>query len=215
MTILWMYESPLIPEKGGTERATYLVMKGLQKMGYNCMAMLVVHKDGKFSLQDQAIPNLLSFLQEKKIDVVINQMGYHQWLLESFLKHGGKEWKQLGGKIITCLHFSPEEPSLLSVLLSKTQKNLNDYLQITKQLLFYPYYKYKAIKYSANLFNNLYSNSDRFILLSETHYPILKGLMKRNDYDKTNIIFETALVSFNDLVTGYNKYIKLEERDGG
>ena len=35
--------------------------------------------------------------------------------------------------------------------------------------------------------------------------------LNQRDYDKTNIIFETALVSFKDLMTGYNKYIKLEE----
>lgn len=88
-----MYESPLVPEKGGTERISDLIMKGLSSRGYKCLAMLVVHKDGSFYLQDNPIVDLYSFLKDNQVDVVINQHAYQTWLLRTFLSNGGQKWK--------------------------------------------------------------------------------------------------------------------------
>lgn len=36
MTILFLYDSPLRPEAGGTERATKLVVDEMERRGHNC-----------------------------------------------------------------------------------------------------------------------------------------------------------------------------------
>ena len=41
MTLLWIYNLPLKPESGGTERITSLVAKGFSLRGYHCMDILV------------------------------------------------------------------------------------------------------------------------------------------------------------------------------
>ncbi|MBG6062538.1 hypothetical protein IWX83_002338 [Flavobacterium sp. CG_9.1] len=40
MTILFMYDSPLNPEAGGTERATKLVMDEMERRGHTCIGLL-------------------------------------------------------------------------------------------------------------------------------------------------------------------------------
>ena len=40
MTILFIYDSPLRPEAGGTERATKLVMDELQRKGHRTIGLL-------------------------------------------------------------------------------------------------------------------------------------------------------------------------------
>ena len=110
MSILWIYDKPIKPQAGGTERATQLVMNALAERGYVTAGYLVIHQDHPREIRDIngcRIDNLKLFLKENNVHVVINQIGYSKWLLEEFLERGGQGWKEEGGRILTKLHFDP------------------------------------------------------------------------------------------------------------
>ena len=73
-TILWMYNMPLVPEAGGTERITSLIRNGLLKAGYNCMTMLVINPNTTLvEYEGEKVNDIYAFLKSYAVDVVINQ----------------------------------------------------------------------------------------------------------------------------------------------
>lgn len=190
-TILWIYEKELIPEDGGTERITNLIMKGLSNKGYTCLGFLEFHKNKKSIIyHKQRIPDVYSFLKDNKIDIVINQLGYGDWLLKQFYAAGGEQWKKEGGKVVTCLHFDPKQPHQTRHIIfydwkRKTTKGKFDAL---KRYLIAPYYEKKEEKQLKGIYHYLYEKSDFFVMLSKTHYPYFKSLLKLNDYSKLRAI---------------------------
>jgi len=189
MTILWIYNQPLIPEAGGTERITSLVAKGLSMRGYKCMSILVFsEKDGTMSYDGKSITDLYGFLKENEIDVVINQIAYAKWLLETFLNNGGSRWRSEGGKIISCLHFDPCNPSYIQLLKSQKKWALHDYVNLAKFTLLKKYYILKQQRCEGEVYNYIYNNSDAYVALSATHFDYLYQVMKREEYNKLHAI---------------------------
>lgn len=194
MTILWIYNMPLIPEAGGTERITSLVAKGLSQRGHNCMGILVFNEsDGSMTYDGKLVTDLYDFLKENNVDVVINQIAYSKWLLQAFLDNGGKQWRAEGGKIISCLHFDPCPASDLYYFITRRKRNLRKYLNITKAFLLKFYYNNRQKKIRGRIFNWIYDNSDWYITLSPTHFPYFKRVTKRDEYIK--------LISINNPLT--------------
>ncbi len=185
MTILWIYNLPLKPEAGGTERITSLVAKGLSQRGYHCMDILVFsEQDGSMQYQGKPVDDLYAFLKENKVDVVINQIAYSTWLLNMFLDKGGATWQQEGGRIISCLHFDPKNPSLLHLLRCKRHLTWRDRLQWLKSWLLQPVYTRKQQKDEGCIYNYIYEHSDHMVALSEMHFPYMHRVMKRAEYSR-------------------------------
>ena len=180
MNVLWIYNLPLIPEAGGTERITSLVSKGLTLHGHQCLGILVFNeRTGSITYDSEFITDLYSFLLKHQVDIVINQIAYDKWLLDVFLKKGGEQWHREKGQIISCLHFDPKNPSLLYLLKGKNDKNIKDILSIVKATVLYKYYEYKQNKREGETYNYIYNHSDWFVTLSPTHFPSLHKIMKR------------------------------------
>lgn len=185
MNILWIYNLPLRPEVGGTERITSLVAKGLSLRGYKCMDILVFNENtGKLTYKSKEVDDLYDFLVLNKVDVVINQIAYAKWLLEAFLEKGGDKWRQEGGRIISCLHFDPKNPSYYFFLNSNRNKNLKDRVNLLKAALLYKYHQYKQEKKEGDIYNYIYDHSDKVVVLSSTHIPYMKKVMKRIEYSR-------------------------------
>lgn len=189
MTILWIYNQPLIPEAGGTERITSLVAKGLSERGYRCLGILEFKEsDWSMTYNDKPVDNLYNFLKANNVDVVINQIAYAKWLLEAFLTNGGNQWHAEGGRIISCLHFDPKSTSSLYYLKSLRKKSLRTYINIAKAFMLYPYYSKKQDKDAGKTFNWIYDNSDWYVTLSERHFPYFKKVTRRSEYTKLTAI---------------------------
>lgn len=185
MRILWIYNLPLIPEAGGTERITSLVAKGLTGYGHTCLGILEFkqHSD-EMIYQGKSEPDLYKFLREHKVDVVINQIAYDKWLLERFLEKGGGRWRREGGKIISCLHFDPKNPSSIQFLKSVYKPTFNQRLQLCKQYILRPYYKNLQEKKEGENFRYVYENSDSLVCLSGSHIPYMLRVMGFKDHKK-------------------------------
>lgn len=189
MNILWIYNMPLDPEAGGTERITSLVARGLTRMGHDCMDILVFRQDGRsISYNGQAVTDLYAFLTGNHVDIVINQIAYSKWLLHNFLDMGGRRWHEKGGKIISCLHFDPKPTSDLYYMRSIRDKRLRDYANIAKSAILYSFYKKRQERNTGAIFNWVYDNSDWFITLSERHFPYFKKVTRREDFSRLKAI---------------------------
>lgn len=190
-TILWMYEKDLNPQDGGTERISYLIMNGLKERGYSCLGFLEFHKNtGEIIYHKNLVKDLYAFLIENKIDIVINQLGYGDWLLKRFYNEGGERWNNEGGKIITCLHFDPKQPQKTRQVIFHNwrTKSSKEKIDAIKRYLLSPYYDWKEENSIRNIYKYLYDYSDLFVMLSKTHFPYFKSLLKFNDYSKLRAI---------------------------
>lgn len=189
MTILWIYNMPLLPEAGGTERITSLVVDGLSERGHKCMGILEF-KEGSEQMMHEGkdVADLYSFLRDNRVDVVVNQIAYSTWLLSDFLDRGGRRWHDEGGKIISCLHFDPCNPSYKQLLKSQEHLSLRSRMDIVKHTVLSAYYRQRKEKLEGDVYNYIYDNSDVFVILSERHKPYMDKVMKRKDYHKITAI---------------------------
>ena len=189
MTILWIYNMPLIPEAGGTERITSLVVGGLSERGHKCMGILEF-KEGSEQMMHEGkdVADLYSFLRDNRVDVVVNQIAYTTWLLSDFLDRGGRRWHDEGGKIISCLHFDPCNPSYKQLLKSQEHLSLRSRMDIVKHTVLSVYYRQRKEKLEGDVYNYIYDNSDVFVILSERHKPYMDKVMKRKNYHKITAI---------------------------
>ncbi len=199
MTLLWIYDQPLRPEVGGTERTTALVAKGLAQSGHTCLGILQFRAGRKMVWEGEPVCDLYAFLKAHHVDIVINQVAYVTWLLDAFLESGGKQWKKDGGKIISCLHFAPKNPAPASLLRCKDNKTWLDKLQILKAIVLQPWYAHNQQKREGSIYNHIYERSDSMVALSSTHFPYLHKVMKRAEYSK--LIAINNPLTFDDIST--------------
>lgn len=200
MTILWIYNMPLVPEAGGTERITSLIAKGLTERGHKCMGILEFQENSPLmTYEGTAIDDLYEFLKKHNVDVVINQIAYSTWLLHDFLERGGSRWHSEGGKIISCLHFDPKPTSDLYLFKSKRDKKFRDYINIAKAFLLKSYYRKRQEKRTGITYNWVYDNSDHYITLSATHFPYFRQVTQRDEYQKLTAINNP--LTFDDIST--------------
>lgn len=192
MNILFMYDSPLDREKGGTERATGLVMDELNRRGHHAIGLLHFNQNNpnEIFLNREPIQSLSKFLKDNEIDVVVNQIAFHYWLLQAFLLHGGEEWSAAGGKIVSVLHFPP---ILVPIPIRWVFRNFHSLSLVGKikkiGLFFYrPFLQAKAFKERRLSYRYCYDKSDAYVMLSAGFIPDLKHLGKLDNTDKVWII---------------------------
>ncbi len=204
MTILFIYDNPLIPEIGGTERATRLVMDELERRGHHTIGLLHSNRENPdtFYLNGEPINSLLGFLNDNHIDVVINQIAFHYWLLKNFLSHGGQEWKNSGGKIISFMHLDPTpapKKKLAAYFEDWYQKSFFGKFKRLMFMLYLPYLNYKSNNIYRHSLHYLYENSDRYILMSKSFTRIFVKLSGIKDLDKLRFI--TNMLTFPKIET--------------
>ena len=197
-TIAFLYDSPLRPEVGGTERATKLVMDELACRGYKTIGLIhttrknpdeYFHNGVKISLRD--------FLADNNVDIVVNQIAFHYWLLESFLRNGGSEWQKKGGKIISFMHLDPTPAPK-----KKIKRYFDDWKQKTIMgkikrigfILSLPWFNYKIDSEYKSSLKFLYQNSDKYVLMSRSFSEIFRKLTGLKDYDK--LAYITNMLTF-------------------
>jgi glycosyltransferase involved in cell wall biosynthesis len=171
---LWIYDKTIDPSSGGTERVTHLMMKGLELAGCDIAGFLVIDQTPPREMRDehgQLVSDLYDFLCQRRVGVVINQIGYSTWLLKEFLGRGGEQWRNEGGRIITCLHFDPQmfATSLRELARHWRQRNLLQKTRRLGRILLLPFERRRARSTLRSAYRYLIEASDKYIILSE-HY---------------------------------------------
>lgn len=201
MTILFMYDSPLNPEAGGTERATKLVMDELERRGHKCIGLLHFIQDNpdEYFLNGERITSLTKFLSDNHVDVVVNQIAFHYWLLKEFLAHGGQEWKEKGGKIVSFMHFDPKphRNPIISYFRDWNEKNLVGKIKRLALMVYLPFLNRKIKKTSDNSIRYIYSNSDCYVVMSQSYLEPITQRLHLANADKLRVI--TNMLTFKKI----------------
>lgn len=201
MTILFMYDSPLLPEKGGTERATKLVMDELARRGHTTIGLLHFNQANpdEYFLNEERIESLKDFLRDNKVDVVVNQIAFHYWLLKEFLAHGGQEWRDKGGKIVSFMHFDPaiSYAPIKSYYRDFWQKDLIHKVKRLGYFFFIPKYRQQHKRTRQMSFRYIYEQSDRFVVMSPSYIDTLKEVGGLPSVEKCCVI--TNMLTFPEI----------------
>jgi glycosyltransferase involved in cell wall biosynthesis len=201
MNILFLYDSPLNPEAGGTERATKLVMDEMERRGHTCIGLLHFNQDNpdEYFLNGDRIASLMDFLNDNHVDVVVNQIAFHYWLLKEFLAHGGQEWKDKGGKIVSFMHFDPKpyRNPLSSYFRDWNEKNLVGKVKRLGLMLYLPYLNKNISKTANNSLRYIYNNSDYYIVMSPSYVEPITQRTHLANADKVRVI--TNMLTFRKI----------------
>lgn len=201
MTILFMYDSPLLPEKGGTERATKLVMDELARRGHTTIGLLHFNQANpdEYFLNGKRIENLAIFLDDNHVDVVVNQIAFHYWLLKEFLAHGGQKWRDKGGKIVSFMHF---DPAITYSPVKSYYRDFHerDFFHKVKRIgyfFFIPKYRLQYKRTRRESFRYIYDKSDRYIVMSPSYIDSFKNVASLSSVNKCCVI--TNMLTFPEI----------------
>lgn len=180
MTILFMYDSPLLPEKGGTERATKLVMDELARRGHTTIGLLHFNQENpdEYFLNGKKIDSLIVFLKDNHVDVVVNQIAFHYWLLKEFLAHGGQKWKDDGGKVISFMHFDTEVwyTPVRALFRDFSSKDIIHKIKRIGYFILTPKVRYLQKQNHIYSLRYLYENSDSYVVMSKSYIDTFERL---------------------------------------
>lgn len=184
-TILFIYPTPFNPQAGGVERVTDLLAKGFITRGYKVMYLHHEHKEGLMNYDFPApvfffpdsnyrssknVPFYHHFLQENKVDIIINQCGLFE---DSVLYNNIGENKC---KIISVFHSNPminyEHLSQEELVLK--EKTFMGVVKLIARFILYPKIKFSYLARRRKHFNFILSHSDKICLLSESYKLCLK-----------------------------------------
>lgn len=204
MNILFIYDAPLRPEAGGTERATSLVINELSRRGHNCYGILHFdqQKPEEQYINGTKIDSIYDYLKSNNIDVVVNQIAFHPRFLSQFLAYGGQQWKEEGGKIISFMHLDPTpkpRKKLKTYFADWSQRSVIGKIKRLVYVLSLPYFYYKSDKQYKSGLRYLYDTSDRYVLMSKSFLPIFSKLANLSDTSK--VAFIPNMLTFPEIAT--------------
>lgn len=174
MNIAFYTAFEVSPQKGGTERITCSIAKGLKEYyNVNCYSIYSESINSVFKRYDfvdvfhlynskSSYSNLKLFFEYNKIDILVIQGAFS--LIKPF-----REILPKHIKIIFCHHFAPGWEENFFTLRS-TFNLINKKRDTSKQLfklLFYPFLKYKKNRCLHQMYNEAYQYADKIVLLSE------------------------------------------------
>lgn len=196
MNILFCNTSDVSEIKGGTERITARISKGLTDKGHQCFLAYKTEIDAKLPLNPFVSrinvnkASLEDFILKYHIDVVIIQ----KMTRDVKIFHDIKERHHLDLKIISVLHFNPgyelKDMSMSKALriLRKESKGLINYVKNTLRVITYPFYRMFYPLRDKELYQNVYQYSDRVVLLSAAFIDEYADYCGLKDRDKFVVI---------------------------
>lgn len=176
MNILFVFDNPIVPFAGGTERVTYTVANILKLQGHD-VSFLSLLNNGEEGPNQYHLPNsddwcdsrnikyINKFIINKQIDLLINQNGYGESAL--LCNH---EMIPCPVKIISAIHFSIlDEYKYFHQRLRPLSftKGLFRKIRLSLTYLRLPYLKYKAISNRRERIKYLLDKTDYVTVLSD------------------------------------------------
>lgn len=197
MNILFYTGDQPTPTKGGTERTTITVASSLTKLySWNCYSMFTTRSNdsiaGCFKDEHQltsfnAIEEIRGFIEEKKINVIINQNNFE--LTKFFRKAIGEKSRC---KLIFGFHFQPGYEKIRFGLTSQiTNLIWRDYrtkLKSVIKIFIYPIYKLHYSTLTSKKYKETFNLSDYIVLLSSHFIPKFNSIINMSDNEKIKSI---------------------------
>ncbi|MDR1112273.1 MAG: glycosyltransferase [Bacteroidales bacterium] len=150
MNILFTFHTLPVPETGGVQRITHLLMSGLEKRGHKCY-FLHCYRKGlriRLSCDNQPVKDLSDFLAKKSIQIIVNQDGSRPEFISKY-----KKISHSGVKLVSFLHNQPGYERLTA------SRKSNHWLKTLTKTLLWPLYKcyHRFNMYHFNKINYNYS----------------------------------------------------------
>lgn len=191
MKILFAWIFKIIPQNGGVERVTSIVMDGLGSRGYHCDNIICENDNHDFYINNEVIDDnhlslnqLKIYLEEQQYDVIVCQDGYSISMTKTF-----KEVSPVRTKIVTCLHNSPtmwEEVFSVRNVTHEIRKAKSFKMKLfwLVRLLIQPIWSRHALNGIASIYKTNYQYCDKYILLSQNFFPDMRRYLEVNTNDK-------------------------------
>ncbi len=214
MNILFCNSSNVSEIKGGTERITARISKGLKERGHRCFLAYKSEIDSSLPLTkfEDTINvrqrSLEEFIFKHRIDAVIIQKMTRDVKLFCEIR----KRNNLHFKIISVLHFAPKfEESVMSFTkarkdLKNETKTFKDFVINIIRLLSYPIYKVYYPVRNKELYKTVYNYSEKVVLLSETF--IDDYFYYANIKDKSKFVVIPNALSYNEFLSEDKIYRK-------
>lgn len=196
MNILFCNSFNVSEIKGGTERITARISKGLTERGHHCFLAYKIEIEDTLPLSkfDDSInvrkASLEDFILRHKIDVIIIQkMTRDVKLFCSIRKKNGLDFK-----IYSVLHFAPRfEEGIMNFNkawndLKNGSNSIKDGIKNIVRILSYPIYKIYYPNRNRNLYQVVYNYSDRVVLLSNSFVDEYSDFCHLEDKSKFIVI---------------------------
>lgn len=166
MTILFTWINPLIPEMGGIERVTSVIMDGLTARGYRCIFLEFKDYCTELSYNDKIIIDFKKFLVDEKVDAVVNQNGYSSKFSKLIELSG---WK---GNYYIFFHNDPQMFSHLFSLqrvgseILSSENTIKNRMEWLSRGILYPIWRIYALQNIRSMYCYNYKRATKYILLS-------------------------------------------------
>lgn len=177
MNILFLFDLPFSPNKGGIERVSNLLASELNKRGHSvyflsiCKPKIPAAENTKvLSPNNNPESLLIDTLFHKNIDIIINQS--QEAVIVPYLKIA----RDNSIKVISVLHNQPFPIIGKEVIYKKLSHVKNIKSKIIKYLtLLIPIiYRQSRLKFERNKYREIIKNSDKYYLLSEKYIDRIK-----------------------------------------
>lgn len=207
MNILFCNSSNVSEIKGGTERITARISKGLTKHGHHCFLAYKSEIDPSLPLTkfEDSINvrqhSLEKFILKHRIDVVIIQKMTRDVKLFCEIR----KRNNLHFKIISVLHFAPKfEEGIISFstawkYLKNETVSFKDLIKNIFRIIFFPIYKIYYPKRNKDLYQTVYNYSENVVLLSEMF--ITEYSNYANIKDKSKFVVIPNALSYNEFLS--------------
>ena len=217
MNILFCNSSNVSEIKGGTERITARISKGLTERGHRCFLAYKSEIDSSLPLTkfEDTINvrqhSLEKFILDYRIDAVIIQKMTRDVKLFCEIR----KRNNLHFKIISVLHFAPKyEERVMSFTkarkdLKNETKTFKDFVKNIVRLLSYPIYKVYYPVRNKELYKTVYNYSEKVVLLSETF--IDDYFYYSNIKDKSKFVVIPNALSYDEFLSLDKLYQKKKQ----
>ncbi len=196
MNILFCNSSNVSEIKGGTERITARISKGLTERGHHCFLAYKSEIDSSLPLTkfedtiNVRLHSLEKFILKHRIDAVIIQKMTRDVKLFCDIR----KRNHLNYKIHSVLHFNPgyEEVGVTWKVAKKLLKTesytIKDIFKNIIRIISFPLYKIYYPQRNKELYQTVYKYSDKVVLLSETFIDEYSNYANLKDKSKFFVI---------------------------
>ena len=217
MNILFCNSSNVSEIKGGTERITARISKGLTECGHHCFLAYKSEIDPSLPLTkfedtiNVRLHSLEKFILKHRIDAIIIQKMTRDVKLFCEIR---KQYN-LHYKIISVLHFAPkfEEGNISFLIAWKYLFNetisFKDLIKNIIRIIIFPIYKYLYPKRNKDLYQTVYNYSEKVVLLSETF--IDEYFYYANIKDKSKFVVIPNALSYDEFLSTEKLYQKKKQ----
>lgn len=195
MKILFSWIFKIIPQNGGVERVTSVVMDELRARGYQCDNIICENDNHDFYLNNEvtddnrlSLEHLKTYLEKQQFDVIVCQDGNSISMTKVF-----KENVPQSTKLITCLHSDPtmwESVFSLNNVINEIKRSTSFKHRLfwLVRLVMQPLWKWHALKGIGNIYKTNYKYCDKYVLLSKEFFPDMRRYLGVEIDDKLDAI---------------------------